>query len=151
MFSRTPLLCQTERWSKRRTGERGIQLGSVARDGDDIWAKTKWCEKQAMQKKGPRKENSQRPKVHGKTSWGMFREDGGGSWCELLWSFGGYRAPPSHSLWAEASALVQVMGGLGEGEPPEQRSAQIWYTCSQRNSWIYLRASCLFTEIGLCP
>ena len=114
-------MCQTERWSKVRTEEKGIQLGSVARDGDDIWAKTKWHEKQATQKKGPCKENSQRPRVRGRTSWGVFQEDGGGSWCKLLWSFGGYRVRPPHSLSSRIHR-VWVMSSLREGEHPDREA-----------------------------
>ena len=54
-------------------------------------------------------------KGHSRTSWGVFQEDGGGSWCELLWSSGGYRVRPPHSLsWS--IHRVWVMGGLRAGE-----------------------------------
>ena len=95
-------MCQTERWSKVRTGERGIQLGSVARDGDDIRAKTKRCEKQAMQKKGPCKESSQRPRVTAGPRGVCSRRTGeaAGANCYGPLEATVYALP---TLWAEAS------------------------------------------------
>lgn len=99
-----------------------------------------------MQKKGPCKENSQRPRVHGWTSWGVFQEDGVGSWCELLWSFGGYRVrPPTLSELKHPHSPSDQRPQ--RGRTPGQRSTRIRYTCSQRIPWVYLRASSFFRRL----